>query len=356
MGKEKMMAEPLRIMHYINAFFGGLGGEEEAQTPLRLQEGAVGPGRLLAQILGDEGRVIATLVCGDGYFSEHEDEVAEQARRYLLAHKPDVFLAGPAFRSGRYGLACGRLCLEAERLGIPAVTGMHVENPGSDLYRPQHLFIIATAPNAAGMRAALERMAALALKRGRGQPLGSAAEEGFLLRAVRRTVPTGIPAAVRAVDMALRKWRGEAFASELTVETFEAIPPPPPLSDPAHTLFALVTESGLVAKGNPDRLPAAAATHFAIYSIAGLERLVPGAWDAVHGGYDNTAALQDPNRVVPLDAMRALEREGVIGKLLDEMFVTVGNMGSLNAMRRIGAEIAQQLVKRGVGAVVLPAT
>jgi glycine reductase len=300
--------------------------------------------------------VIATLICGDGYFSDREEEVAEQARQYLLDHQPDVFLAGPAFRSGRYGLACGRLCLEAERVGIPAVTGMHVENPGSDVYRPQHLFIIATEPNAAGMRPALEGMTALALKRGRGQPLGSATEEGFLPRAVRRTVPTGVPAAVRAVDLALQKWRGAAFTSELTVETFEVMPPPPPLADPAQTLFALVTESGLVARGNPDRLPAASATHFAIYSIAGMDRLLAGTWDAVHGGYDNTAALQDPNRVVPLDAMRALEREGVIGRLLDEMFVTVGNLGSLNAMQRIGAEIAQQLLKRGVGAVVLPAT
>jgi glycine/betaine/sarcosine/D-proline reductase family selenoprotein B len=199
-------------------------------------------------------------------------------------------------------------------------------------------------------------MAALAIKRARGLPLGAAAEEGFLPRAVRRTVRTGIPAASRAVAMALQKWRGEPFTSELTVETFEVIPPPPPLSDPREILFALVTESGLVPRGNPDRLPSAAATHWAKYAIAEMDRLAPGEWDGVHGGYDNAAALQDPNRVVPLDAVRALEREGVIGKLLDEMFVTVGNLGSLNAMKRIGTEIAQALSERGVGAVILPAT
>jgi glycine reductase len=87
-----------------------------------------------------------------------------------------------------------------------------------------------------------------------------------------------------------------------------------------------------------------------------MDRLVPGDWDAVHGGFDNTAALQDPNRVVPLDALRDLERQGKSGRLLDEWFVTVGNMGSLNAMKRIGAEIAADLQQRGVGAVIVPAT
>jgi betaine reductase len=351
-----MMAEPLRAVHYINAFFGGLGGEEDAHTAVSLQDGALGPGRLLEQILADDGQVIATVMCGDGYSSAHEEAVAAQVRDYLRDLKPDVFLAGPAFRSGRYGLACGRLCLEAERLGIPAVTGMHEENPGSDLYRPEHLYIVATAASAVGMQPALQRMAALAIKRGRGLPLGTAAEEGFLPRAVRRTVRTGTPAAARAVDMALKKWRGEPYTSELTVETFEVIPPPPPLSAPQKTLFALVTESGLVPRGNPDRLPSATATHWAKYPIASMDRLVPGEWDGVHGGYDNSAALQDPNRVVPLDAIRALEREGMIGTLLDELFVTVGNLGSLNAMKRMGAEIANILVARGVGAVILPAT
>ena len=42
--------------------------------------------------------------------------------------------------------------------------------------------------------------------------------------------------------------------------------------------------------------------------------------------------------------------------LLDDVFVTVGNGGRLNAMKRMGAEIAMELQRRGVGAVVLPAT
>lgn len=350
------MAERLEVVHFLNAFFGGLGGEEEALTPVQFRPGAIGPGKLLAQHLARQGTVVATILCGDGYFSENEETVVRQVRALLEELQPDVLVAGPAFRSGRYGLACGRLCLEAERLGIPAVTGMHEENPGSDLYRREHVYIIATTASAVGMAPAMARMASLALKRGRGQPIGSAAEEGFLSRAVRRTVATGIPAATRAVEMAVKKWHGLPYTSELTVETFEPVPPPMPLPTLAGTCVALVTEAGLVRRGNPDRLPAAGATHWARYAIADMPRLQPGEWDVVHGGYDNAAALQDPNRVVPLDALREAEQQGVIGALSPELFVTVGNLGSLNAMRRIGAEIAAELVQRGVGAVIVPAT
>ena len=350
------MAGVLRVVHFLNAFFAGVGGEEAADTPLQLCQGAVGPGKLLAQYLSGQGQIVATILCGDGYFSAHEEDVVQQVQAYWQELQPDVFLAGPAFRSGRYGLACGRLCLEAERRQIPAVTGMHEENPGSDLYRREHLYIVATAASAVGMAPALARMAALAMKRGHRQSIGTAAAEGFLPRAVRRTIATGVPAAVRAVDMALKKWHGLPYTSELSVETFEPVAPPPPLPDPASTVFALVTEAGLVRTGNPDRLPAAGATHWARYNIGGMARLMPGEWDIVHGGYDNTAALQDPNRVVPLDALRELVQRGVIGALHNELFVTVGNMGSLSAMRRIGAEIAAELTSRGVGAVLVPAT
>ena len=347
---------PLRLVHYINAFFGGIGGEAAAHHAVEMRAGPLGPGQLLQQLCGVRAEVVGTVFCGDGYFGEHEEEVVEKVRQYVQKQAADAFIAGPAFGSGRYGLACGRLCLEVERMGIPAVTGLHAENPGGEVFLPQHIFAVSTAASAAGMQPALQRMAALALKRARCEPLGSAAEEGFLPRDVRRTVDTGVPAARRAVDLALRKWKGEPYASEITVETFEPVTPPPPVADFSGTLFALVTECGLVPKGNPDRLPAAGAGHWAAYDIGGMQQLTPGDWEIVHGGYDNTAALLDPNRVVPLDAMRALQREGVIGGLLDDLLVTVGNLASLNAMKNIGADMAATLKQRGVGAVVLPAT
>ena len=39
------MAEPIRVLHFINQFFGGIGGEEHANVGVEVREGAVGPGR-----------------------------------------------------------------------------------------------------------------------------------------------------------------------------------------------------------------------------------------------------------------------------------------------------------------------
>ena len=35
----------MRVVHYLNQFFGGIGGEEKAGVPLEARPGAVGPGR-----------------------------------------------------------------------------------------------------------------------------------------------------------------------------------------------------------------------------------------------------------------------------------------------------------------------
>ena len=38
------MTEPISVVHYLNQFFGGLGGEEKASLGPKLIEGMVGPG------------------------------------------------------------------------------------------------------------------------------------------------------------------------------------------------------------------------------------------------------------------------------------------------------------------------
>ena len=47
---------------------------------------------------------------------------------------PQLFIAGPAFNAGRYGVAAGTITKAVQdELHIPAVTAMYVENPGTDI-------------------------------------------------------------------------------------------------------------------------------------------------------------------------------------------------------------------------------
>src|SRR5919108_3753356 len=130
------MAGPLRVAHYLNQFFGGIGGEDMANIPPRLQEGPAGSGRALQQALGSEGTVVATLICGDNYLSDERDQALGAIADQLHDLKPDVLIAGPAFESGRYGLTCAEVCKAAQRIALPALTGMHPDNPGVESARP----------------------------------------------------------------------------------------------------------------------------------------------------------------------------------------------------------------------------
>ncbi|HEV2786061.1 MAG TPA: glycine/sarcosine/betaine reductase selenoprotein B family protein, partial [Solirubrobacteraceae bacterium] len=57
----------MRIVHYVNQFFAGIGGEDAAGSGPELRDGALGPGRRLASLLGDEHEIVVTAVCGDDY-------------------------------------------------------------------------------------------------------------------------------------------------------------------------------------------------------------------------------------------------------------------------------------------------
>ena len=59
-----MTDQPLRLVHYLNQFFGGIGGEEQADIGVSKRDGPVGPGIPLQRALGERATVIATVICG----------------------------------------------------------------------------------------------------------------------------------------------------------------------------------------------------------------------------------------------------------------------------------------------------
>ena len=346
----------MRVVHYLNQFFGGLGGEEQAGAPLEVRDGAVGPGKLLEQLLGVDAQVVKTLVCGDNYAVENLQAVVEEALGKIRDAEAELFVAGPCFLAGRYGLAAGALCTAVQaKLGIPVVTAMARENPGVDLYR-ESLYIIDSQENAAKMREVLTRMSALALKLVRKEALGSPKDEGYIARGLIRDQFVAQTAGERLVDMVLAKVKGTPFDSEMMPTTFAPIPMPPGVKDLRKAKVMLITDGGLVPKGNPDKIQGSAATRWGSYSIKNCADLQGADYEISHGGYDAQFVRQDPDRLVPLDVMRELEKEGAIGELYDEFLSTSGLANPLSNTRRMGREMAEKAKRLGIDAIILTST
>jgi glycine reductase len=347
---------PVRVVHYLNQFFGGIGGEQHADHPVEVRVGAVGPGRALEREWDGAATVVATVIAGDNYVSTFAHDAEAAIRTALETHPPDVLVAGPAFNAGRYGMGCATACRVALSLGIPSVTAMFPANPALAMHENRGLIVLPTVETALGMPKAAKALARLALKLGRGEAVGTAAEEGFLPRGMRRDVLHEQTGADRAIAMLKRKIAGQTYRSELPIELFDSVPPAPPLARLAGARIALVTTGGIVPRGNPDRLREYNSVTWRPYSIAGLNDLTGDAWEPIHGGYDSTWAREDPDRVVPVDALRLLERAGEFGALDDRLYVMVGVGTSVGNARRFGEEIALDLQKRGVQGVILTAT
>ena len=346
----------MRVLHYLNQFFGGIGGEEQAGVPPQVRSGAAGPGRLMESILPDGSQVIMTVVCGDNYAAENLEEVAGLVVEAAQEAQADLLVAGPCFDAGRYGTAAGAVCAAVQaRLHVPAITAMARENPGVDLYH-REIYIVDSGSNAVDMKDILAKMANLGAKLVNKRPVGRPADEGYIPQGALRSEFVDQTAAQRLAQMLLAKLQGLPYQSELPSSTFEPVPPPPPVTDFDKATVALVTDGGLVPKGNPDQIPRAFAKVWGAYEIGGKDGLQSQDYEVSHGGYDNRQVQQDPHRLVPVDALRDMERSGCIGKLYDEFFSTTGNANPLENSRRLGREMAQRLKSAQVNAVILTST
>ena len=110
----------MKIVHYVNQFFAGMGGEDWPARARRCATGPSGPGRKLASLLGDEHEIVATAVCGDDYAASHPEFAAELVTQ-AKERGAEMIVAGPSFTSGRYGMACARIAAAASEADLPAL-------------------------------------------------------------------------------------------------------------------------------------------------------------------------------------------------------------------------------------------
>ncbi len=345
-----------KVVHYINQFYAGIGGEDQASIGLSHKDGPVGPGLQLQAELGDEYKIVKTIICGDNTIAENPDTIIPQILEIVKDAEADLFIAGPGFNAGRYGLGCGNTTAAVtEILDIPAVTALFSENPGTDLYK-NRCYILQTGNNAAQMREVLKQIAVFAKRLVNKDTILDGKAEKYHGSGPAVKIDYSIPAAKRGIDMLLAKYYKKPFKTEVIMPNHEDIPIPyldRPLSE---CKIGLVTDGGLVPKGNPDNQVPTNSKAYKKYSIEGMETLKPGEWEVSHQGYNNAFVVEDPNRLVPLDALRIMEANGVIGSIDSMLYTTAGVMTPMEKCKEFGEGIAAELIAAGCHAVIETST
>jgi glycine/betaine/sarcosine/D-proline reductase family selenoprotein B len=345
-----------KAIMYTNQFFGQIGGEDKADFTPVIKEGLVGPAMEIDKQM--DGEVTHTIICGDNFMGSNTEEAVKTILGFLEDKEFDIFFAGPAFQAGRYGVACGTICKAVkERFNVPVITSMHVENPGVEMFKKE-MYVLEGGHSAAKMRNDIKAMANLGNKLLKGEELLGAAAEGYYERGIRHQVwrDDKKPASERVVEMLIKKLNGEVFETELPIPKLDRVAIADAIKDLSKANIAVVNTGGIVPIDNPDRIQSASATRWGRYNIEGVDDLLGGVYKTIHAGFDPAAADADPDVIVPIDALRAYEKEGKIGKLHEYFYSTVGTGTTQAEAARMAKEIIPYLRGAKVDAIIMVST
>lgn len=340
---------------YVNQFFGQLGGEDTAGVGPSLHEGQIGPAMSYNTQLQD-CEVTHTIICGDNYMGSNTEEAVNEILGFLEPLEFDIFIAGPAFNAGRYGVACGTICKAvAEKFNVPVITSMNQENPGMEMFRKE-MIIMKGGNIASKMRKDLSAVVKVANKMLSGEPVGPADEEGYFPTGHRHQTFIDECATDRFMKMLRARIHDEPFVSEMIVPKIDRVPIAEPIKDLKNAKIALLTTGGIVPVDNPDRIQSASATRWGKYDISGMSRLESGVFKTIHAGFDPAAANADPNVIMPIDVLRDMEKEGVFGKLHSFFYSTVGTGTTEKEAARMATEIIPLLKEDNVDGCIMVST
>ena len=229
------------------------------------------------------------------------------------------------------------------------------ENPAVSMYVVDN-YIVSTTETAVGMSKSLPALANLALKLAKKEIIGPSRLEGYLRTGHRYNEYHEKIGAERVVDILLSKLNNKPYVTEIPLRGFEMIAPASKVTKLKDAIIALVTTGGLVPVGNPDKIKQAFAVTYGKYDVEEVDSLNKGVYESIHGGYDTTFATDDPHRLIPLDEMRVLEKEGVIGGVYKYFFSTCGIGTNIESSKDMGRKIAAHLKNAGVSSAILTST
>ena len=156
--------------------------------------------------------------------------------------------------------------------------------------------------------------------------------------------------------MLLNKLADKPYTTEYPMPAFDRVAPQPAIKDLSKATIALVTSRWYCSerKSRPHR--SSNASHYGEYDITGVMDLTEATYETAHGGYDPVYANEDADRVLPVDVLREMEKNGVIGKLHNKFYTTVGNGTAVASAKAFAEEYAQKLIADGVDAVIMTST
>ncbi len=345
-----------KAVMYLNQFFGQIGGEDKADFAPIIVDKLVGPAMQLDSVL--DATVTHTIICGDNFMGSNTEEAIDTIIKELKNIEFDIFVAGPAFQAGRYGVACGHICKAVKKeFNIPVITSMHVENPGVEMFK-KDMYIMVGGNSAAKMKNDIGVLSKLANKILNGKEILGPQAEGYYERGIRHQIwlESNISAADRVVDMFLKKINGKEYVSELPIPKLDRVPIAPAIKDLSKARIALVNTGGIVPVDNPDKIQSASATRWGRYDIINKNGLEGGEFKTIHAGFDPAAADADPDVITPIDALRAYEKEGKFGSLHNYFYTTVGTGTTQAEAQRMAKEIIPYLQKDNVDAIIMVST
>ena len=119
----------MKVMMIFDQTQAGLGGKESPDLPMGGKAMAIGSCGMFERFMTqNDGKVIATLYCGDGTFKEDPEKNAKKFAKKKKKFNPDVVICGPCFNYPGYGMMAAKTALTInEHTDIPAFAIMSKE-------------------------------------------------------------------------------------------------------------------------------------------------------------------------------------------------------------------------------------
>ena len=183
-----------------------------------------------------------------------------------------------------------------------------------------------------------------------GERIGRPAEDGYFPRGIMKNEYTPQTAAARGVEMLLAKIQGRAFETEVELPKFQNITPPPAMRKELGACeIALISDGGLVPKGNPHGIRGRGNLVWAVYELESFlpENYSPANYEIAHTGYYPARVLENPNRLIPVDILRDLEKGKSHREITPPLHSTSGNGVMQKRCEEMGKKSYRSMKKKG---------